>query len=110
MNGPNPTYTCDDREPLGDKTSAAAFFPVFAADVSESEPQGTFAGKCFEEITFEFEKTSETTFDVLVTTDKPKSLLCNDTILFANTEITHFEVFYFKGQHKLSFEMISPEA
>ena len=52
-------------------------------------------GKCFEEITFEFEKTSETTFDVLVTTAKPKSLLCNDTIMFANTEIVHFEVFYF---------------
>lgn len=47
---------------------------------------------------------------MLVTTDKPKSHLCSDTVLFANTEITHFEVFYFKGQHKLTFEMTTPEA
>jgi len=109
-NGPVPVYTCSDREPLGDDTSAMQFFPVFAADVSEAAPKATFAGKCFEEISFEFEKTSDTTFDVHVTTDKPKSHLCNDTVLFANTEITHFEVFYFKGKHKLSFQMTSPEA
>ena len=109
-NGPVPTYTCDNREPLGDKTSPGAFFPVFAADVSPSNPTATFAGKCFEEITFEFEQTSDTTFDVMVHTDKPKSHLCNDTILFANTEIQHFEVFYFRGKHKLSFEMNTPEA
>lgn len=54
MNGPNPTYTCDDRDPFGEKTTGLAFLPVFAADVSESEPLGTFVGKCFEEITFEF--------------------------------------------------------
>ena len=73
-------------------------------------PKATYQGKCFEEITFEFEKTSDTTFDVVVTTDKPKSHLCSDTILFANTEIQHFEMFYFKGTHKISFHMNSPEA
>ena len=36
--------------------------------------------------------------------------MCNDTILFANTEIQHFEVFYFHGTHKLTFEMNTPEA
>jgi hypothetical protein len=47
---------------------------------------------------------------VLVTTAKPKQLLCNDVVLFANTEIQHFEVFFFKGSHKLSFQMTTPEA
>ena len=111
-NGSVPIYTCDDREPGAgdDKSAAGLFFPVFAAEVSRANPTGTFAGKCFEEITFAFEQTSETTFDVVVTTDKPKSHLCNDTVLFANTEIQHFEVFYFKGTHKISFKMNTPEA
>ena len=106
---PSPAYTCDNREPGGTDTSAMAFFPVFSGDISAANPKVTYAGKCFEEITFEYSKTSDTTFDVLVTTANPKSHLCNDTILFANTEIQHFEVFYFKGQHKLSFDMITPE-
>ena len=81
-----------------------AFLPVLAAEVSASNPKDTYSsGKCFEEITFEYAKTSDTTFDVIVTTDKPKSHICNDTILFGNTEIQHFEAFYFKGTHKLSF-------
>ena len=109
-NGPVPVYTCDNREPGGEKSSPGAFFPVFAGDISPSTPSVTFAGKCFEEITFEFEQTSKTTFDIMVTTAKPKSHLCNDTVLFANTEIQHFEVFYFRGRHKLSFEMNNPEA
>jgi hypothetical protein len=54
-------------------------------------------------MSFEFEKTSDNTFDVVVTTGKPKSHLCSDTVLFANTEIQHFEVFFFRGTHRLSF-------
>lgn len=45
-----------------------------------------------------------------VTTAKPKSHLCNDTIIFGNTEILHTEAFYFRGTHKLSFEMTTAEA
>lgn len=86
------------------------FLPVFAADVSEANPKATYKGRCFEEISFEYEKTSDTTFDIHVTTDKPRSHLCKDVILFANTEIQHFEIFFFKGNHKLSFEMNTPEA
>ena len=108
-NGPVPVYTCENRDPFGSKTTGLAFLPVFAGDVSSSNPTATYEGTCFEEITFEFDQTSDTTFDVLVHTDKPKSHLCSDTILFANTEIQHFEVFYFRGKHKLSFEMNSPE-
>jgi len=96
-NGSSPVYTCETRDPFGSATTGMAFDPEFAADVSASNPKATYVGKCFEEITFEYSKTSDTTFDVLVTTDKPKHLMCNDTILFANTEIQHFEVFFFKG-------------
>ena len=84
--------------------------PVFAADVSPSNPKATYEGRCFEEITFEYEKVNETSFNVHVTTANPKQTVCNDTILFANTEIQHFEVFYFHGTHKLTFEMTTPEA
>ena len=83
--------------PSGTDKVAGAFMPVFSADVSATNSKATYVGTCFEEITFEFSNASETSFDVLVTTDKPKHLLCSDTILFANTEIQHFEVFFFKG-------------
>jgi hypothetical protein len=53
---------------------------------------------------------SDTAFNVNVTTSDPRSKLCKDVILFANTEIQHFEVFYFHGTHRLTFQMNSPEA
>ena len=84
--------------------------PVFSAQVSAENPKATYEGRCFGEITFEYSKVDETTFEVLVTTANRKSELCNDVILFANTEIQHFEVFYFHGTHKLTFQMTSPEA
>mmetsp|Transcript_41813 Transcript_41813/g.55123 ORF Transcript_41813/g.55123 Transcript_41813/m.55123 type:complete len:99 (-) Transcript_41813:1025-1321(-) len=37
-------------------------------------------------------------------------MLCHDTIVFGNTEILHAEAFFFRGTHKLSFEMTTPEA
>ena len=85
QNAPTPTYVCDNREP--EDAKSWLFMPVLAADVSEANPTATYSGKCFDEITFEFAKTSDTTFDVTVTTDKPKDFFCNDTILFGNTEI-----------------------
>ena len=107
-NGTSPVYTCENREPLGDETSAGAFIPVLAAQVSEASPTATYEGRCFETIDFAFDKTSDTTFDVTVTTGKKKSMLCNDTILFGNTEIMHIEYFFLPGKHKLSFEMNTP--
>ena len=104
------TATCDDRSPTEGPSDWGMFLPVFAADVSAANPKATYKGRCFDEITFEFEKTSETTFDVHVTTEKPRSHLCKDVIMFANTEIQHFEVFFFKGNHKLTFQMNTPES
>lgn len=52
-------------------------------------------------MTFEFEKVSDTSYNVHVTTGEPKSELCHDTILFGNTEVVHIEQFYFKGRHTL---------
>lgn len=86
------------------------FLPTFAADISAANPTATYEGKCFEEITFEYSKLSDTQFEVLVTTKKPKSLLCSDAILFANTEIAHPEVFFFRGKKKITFNMSTPEA
>ena len=101
-NAPAPIATCSDRS---EETPEEPFmiFPAFSAQVSESNPKSTYEGKCFKEIDFEYESVNETTFNVIVTTKNPKHFLCNDTILFANTEIQHFEVFYFHGTHKLTF-------
>lgn len=86
------------------------FLPVFSAQVSESNPVSTYKGHCFDEISFEYVKVSDTEFDVNVTTSGRSSTLCKDVIMFANTEIAHFEVFFFEGDHKLTFQMNTPEA
>jgi hypothetical protein len=57
-----------------------------------------------------FVKTSDTTFDVNVNLDKPKSAFCHDNIFFANTDIFHVESFFRKGSHTLHFVMATPDA
>ena len=109
-NGAPAPATCETRLPDGTVSSVGMFLPIFAAEVSSTNPKQTFEGRCFEEITFEYESIDDTTFQVNVTTAKPRSTLCKDVILFANTEIQHFEVFFFHGTHKLTFQMNSPEA
>jgi len=37
-------------------------------------------------------------------------MFCKDGILFANNELRHFEIFFRAGQHKITFNMDSPEA
>ena len=49
-NEPTPIYTCDNREPGASPDAAGQFFPVFAGEVSPSNPQAVYAGTCFEEI------------------------------------------------------------
>jgi len=113
--GSVPIYTCANRAPLTADTDLTTptdfgmFLPVFAAHVDSSSPSGSYAGSCFETISFEYSAVSETSFEVTVTTENPASLMCKDTILFANTEIKHFEIFAFEGTHKLTFEMNTPE-
>ena len=82
-----------------------AELPVLAADLSAANPTATYEGKCFKEITFEFKPVSKTQFDVIVTTAHAKSLLCNDVIFFANTELAHYKIFNFHGTSKLTFNM-----
>ena len=108
-NGPAPVVTCEDRQPDMGPTDTGMLLPVFGAQINAENPKATYKGRCFEEITFKYEKTSESTFDVEVTTAKPKSTMCKDVILFANTEIQHFEVFFFSGTHKYTFQMNTPE-
>ena len=109
-NGESPTATCETRAPDAKPDDFLMLLPVFAAEVSESNPKMTYEGRCFQEITFEYEKVSETAFNVNVTTANPRSKMCKDVILFANTEIQHFEIFYFHGKHRLTFQMNTPEA
>ena len=87
-----------------------ALMPVLAANLTEDNPVAAYHGKCFESIEFELFKTSDSTFDVKMHARGPKSLTCSDMLLFANTELMHFEPLLWRGPHKLSFEMTSPEA
>ena len=107
---PNPIPTCANRLPDGSPSTMMAFLPVFAADISEANPTATFEGECFKEIKFEYTKVSDTQFEVLVTTKHPKSHLCSDDIFFANTEIAHPQMLFFRGKHKLTFNMNTKEA
>ena len=86
-NGATPVATCSDRAPDEGADDFGMFLPVFAANVSPSNPKATYEGRCFQEITFEYEAVDETSFNVITTTANPKSKLCKDVIMFANTEI-----------------------
>lgn len=55
-------------------------------------------------------KTSDTTFDINIKTAKPTSALCNDMILFANTEIDHVQLFFTRGTTTMHFEMPDKES
>lgn len=57
-NGPSPTWTCDDRAPEESPSDFGMLLPVFAAQVDAANPKATYKGRCFEEITFEYVKTS----------------------------------------------------
>lgn len=109
-NGPVVPATCEDRAPGSGPSGWGMFLPVFAAQVDANTPTATYEGRCFEQITFEYEAIDETSFAVNVNTANPKNHLCKDVILFANTEIQHFEVFFFHGTHRLTFQMNTPEA
>ncbi len=106
-----PVYTCADREPDSEgKHFAGAFFPTFAGEVTANFPTATYTGECFQNIDFTFNKTSNTTFDVNVNLQNPKSMTCHDNIFFANEEIFHMESFFRKGSHTLHFNMASVDS
>ena len=98
-------WTCDNREPDGTPYSIMSELPALAADLSVANPTATYKGHCFQEITFKYEKVSETQFDVTVNLQHPTGPFCTDTLFFANTEIAHPQVFYKHGDHKLTFNV-----
>ena len=67
-NGQVPVATCENRDPWGTPSTVGAFLPVFAAQVNADNPTGTYEGKCFKEIKFEYEAVSDTSFNINVTT------------------------------------------
>lgn len=110
-NGDSPVYNCANRtDPFGSPTTAMAFLPDFDGYLSEESPKITVEGRCFEQIEMTFAFKSDTTFEVDVTRRQQKHLLCTEAILFANTEIQHFELFAFPGTSKFTFEMKTTEA
>ena len=101
-----PIYTCSSRQASDiPDTEAFDLLPVFAAQLTEANPTATYEGACFQEIDFSLDKTSDTTFDVNMHLKKPRSLLCNEKFLIANTEIIHFADELTRGHHTVSLEM-----
>ena len=43
--------------------------------------------------------------ELIVTTEKPRSLTCSDFFFIANTEMFHAEEFFFRGTHHLKFKI-----
>ena len=46
-NGATPVATCSDRAPDEGADDFGMFLPVFAANVSPSNPKATYEGRCF---------------------------------------------------------------
>lgn len=89
-----------------DPSEVFAFLPVYNGAVGPNSTHVAFSGKCWDfDITYE--QTSDTTFDLHINTSNRKSTTCSDNLFFANTEIRHVESFYFKGDHKLTFNIPS---
>uniref|UniRef100_A0A7S3IGQ5 Uncharacterized protein n=1 Tax=Strombidium inclinatum TaxID=197538 RepID=A0A7S3IGQ5_9SPIT len=88
------------------------FFPAFTGQIEPSNPKIEFEGNCFEEISMELQYSSEdpTKATVIVETRKPRSLVCSDFFLFGNTEVSHVEDFFFRGKHKIHFQLKSEDA
>ena len=56
------------------------------------------------------EKLSSSQVQITVWTYKPRSLLCSDFFMFANTEMVHVEDFFFRGKHVLTFNVPGADA
>lgn len=81
------------------------FLPVLAGNPTAEDPVATFEGKCFKNISMEFEAHSDKKFFLHLDFQEPESFWCREAILFANTEILHIDLFFRHGKHKLAFNM-----
>lgn len=79
--------------------------PVYADYASPSRPTASWEGVCYSNIEMTFESISESSFDIVFNLQGKRSALCKEGILLANTEITHFELFFRSGKHKITFNM-----
>lgn len=62
--GNEPIYTCSQREAVEQNPGKefGDFIPAFAADLTPSNPKGTYAGTCFDEIDMEYIPVNATAF------------------------------------------------
>lgn len=101
-----PIYTCENRETPEDPTGFFDLFPVYVGEIETANPTVSYTdGRCFENISAEFEQTAVDAFDVTITVSGHKKLTCVERLLIANTEMFHMESFKKAGTHKMSFSM-----
>ena len=88
----NTLYTCTNRD-AGDKDSAMYFVPIFVGDFNQSGQSTMFTeGTCFQKLQFTYDYVVDADGNmgnVTLTIDasRPKSLLCKDWFLIANTDV-----------------------
>ena len=71
-------YTCANRDPADlDGTVALAWAPVLAGVVKKDSPKvDNYQGTCFDSISWEYEQVSDTSVNVIINTENPKSQSC----------------------------------
>jgi hypothetical protein len=82
------------------------WLPVWTGNINPINKTLSFEGNCFEQIEMEmiYQK-HESTVEIIVKTHKPRNLTCSDFFIFGNSEILHVEDFFFRGTHKLTFNL-----
>lgn len=93
-----------------DPTTPGLFLPVFGATASNSSPVSSWSGMCYNNITMTYNQVDDTTFEVILDLQDKAHSLCKEAILFANIGVTHFEIFFIGGKHKLTFQNVGQAA
>jgi len=98
-------FDCHNRMNTTDPSEMGLFMPVYADYVSQSKQNASWEGLCYHSIEMSYEQISESSFEVIFDLHEKRSAECKEAIYLANTEINHFELFFFAGRHKLTFNM-----
>ena len=65
----------------------------------------SFEGYCFSKIEISLEEIDKTKFQLNINARGKKNLLCSDFMLFGNSGVFAYEMLFFEGVHKVTFDM-----
>ena len=100
-------YTCASREDPDNPVGFYDFLPVFVGDLTEDASYIRYDGKCFGDAKMSLAKMSDSQYKVVFDLGSPKSVTCSETFLLGNTEVLHFDAFFTRGSHEMTFDFSS---